>query len=265
MNTRFLVALALLVALPAVAQDWALQQLNDSPRHHEWIDVRHGDRTVRCFVAYPEVSRHVPVVILIHENRGLNDWARAMADEFAGAGFIVVAPDLLSGMGPGGGGTASFANDDAARNALGQLPPAQVSADLAAVFTHAGTIPAGNGRIAVVGFCWGGSQAFGMATREPRLAATLVFYGTGPNEASAYATIKSPVYGFYGGADQRVNAAIPASEAAMQAAGARFDPVVYPDAGHAFMRSGGAPDATGPNRTARDAAFERAVAILRAL
>jgi carboxymethylenebutenolidase len=265
MNPRFLVALALLVALPAVAQDWALQQLNDSSRHHEWIDVRHGDRTVRCFVAYPEVSRHVPVVILIHENRGLNDWARAMADQFAGAGFIVVAPDLLSGMGPGGGGTASFANDDAARNALGQLPPAQVSADLAAVFTHAGTIPAGNGRIAVVGFCWGGSQAFGMATREPRLAAALVFYGTGPNETSAYATIKSPVYGFYGGADQRVNATIPASEAAMQTAGARFDLVVYPDAGHAFMRSGGAPDATGPNRIARDAAFERAVAILRAL
>ena len=251
--------------LPLAAQDHATERLNSSPRHHEWVPVTHGDRTVNLFVVFPEVAENATVVLVIHENRGLNPWARAFADELAEAGFIAVAPDLLSGQGPDGGGTASFATTDDARNALYQLDRSQVSADLVAARDYAAAIPAGNGKVAVAGFCWGGSQCFAMATRHEDVEAALVFYGTGPREASDYEGVTAPVYGFYGGNDQRVNATIEASRAAMTAAGKTYEPVIYEDAGHGFMRSGDGPDASGPNKVARDAGFERAVRILRDL
>src|SRR5579862_6629156 len=88
------------------AQDWAKARLDTSPRHHEYVALKHDNRTVQAFVVYPEVSTKAPVVILIHEIFGLSDWAKEMADELAGDGFIVIAPDLISGSGPNGGGSA---------------------------------------------------------------------------------------------------------------------------------------------------------------
>jgi len=242
-----------------------LDRLVDSPRHQEWVEVKNGEKTIHTFVVYPEVSEKKPVVILIHENRGLNDWARSMADQVAEAGYIAVAPDLLSDFSATEQKTSDFANEDAARTALGTLKPENVLADLEAVADWAKTIPSANGQLVSAGFCWGGSRSFEFATEREDLAAALVFYGTGPSSLDIISKIQTPVYGFYGGADERVNATIPASEEAMKAAGKSFEYTVYDGAGHAFMRSGEDPNGDPDNVAARNAAFERMKEILGSL
>ena len=172
--------LSLAVALNA--QDWAKARLEASPRHREYVPLKHGDRTVQALVVYPEVKGKAPVVILIHEIFGLSDWAKEMADELAGQGFIVIAPDLLSGFGPNGGGSSEFAGQDAAVKAVSGLDPNGVLADLDAAADYGKKLPAANGKIAVVGFCWGGSKSFAFATHRKDLSAAFVFYGTGPTD-----------------------------------------------------------------------------------
>src|ERR1051326_8218878 len=95
-------------ALSVSAQDWARQKVDKSPRHREWVTVKHDGRNVETFVAYPESSRKTPVVLVIHEIFGHTDWVQDLADQLAEAGYIAVAPDLLSGMGPNGGRTPGF-------------------------------------------------------------------------------------------------------------------------------------------------------------
>src|ERR1700733_5228774 len=105
-------------AASLTAQDWAKATLLKSPRHSENVPLKHGDRTVQAFVVYPEVKQKAPVVVMIHEIFGLSDWAKEMADELAAQGFIVVAPDLLTGAGPNGGGTDAFAGQDEVTRAV---------------------------------------------------------------------------------------------------------------------------------------------------
>ncbi len=235
----------------------ALERLNTSPRHHEWVEIEGEGRTVHTFVVYPEVSQKVPAIVVIHENRGLNDWARSLADQLAEAGYIAVAPDLLSGMAPGGGNTADFPDRDAARDAIYELTQEQATADLHAVADYAAKIPAANGTIAVAGFCWGGRQTFHFATQRDDLAAAFPFYGTAPDVPELLESITCPVYGFYGGDDERVNATLEATSESMAAAGKTYEPVIYEGAGHGFMRSGEEPDATEANRQGREDAWER--------
>ncbi len=236
--------------------------LDNTPRHDEWVDVAREGRTVRTYVVYPQRSDRAQVVVLIHENRGLTDWVRTVADRLAEEGYIAIAPDLLSGMAPGGGGTRDFASEDEARQAIGRLPPEQVRADLRSVVEDARRIPAASGEVSIAGFCWGGARAWEAANEIDGLRRVFVFYGSGPDEASEVAGIEAPVFGFYGGEDARVNATIPKTEELMRAAGKRFEPVVYDGAGHAFMRLGEAPDASDANRRARAAAWERWLALL---
>jgi carboxymethylenebutenolidase len=249
-----------LVTHPIHAQDWAKARLDASPRHHEYVPLKHGDRTVQAFVVYPEVKTKAPVVVLIHEIFGLSDWAKEMADELAAQGFIVVAPDLLTGFGPNGGGSSAFPDEDAAVKAVSALDPAVVTADLDAAADYAKTIPAANGKIAVTGFCWGGGKSFAFATHRHDLSAAFVFYGPGPSNVT---TITAPVYGFYAGNDARIGATIPDTIAAMKAAGKKYEPVTYDGAGHGFMRAGEAPDANPANKAAREQGFTRLVAILK--
>ncbi len=249
---------------PAWAQDWARQRLDASPRHHEFVPVHAGSRTVQTFVVYPEVKQKAPVIVLIHEIFGLSDWAREMADELAADGYIVVAPDLLSGSGPNGGGSSVFADQDATMKAVSGLDPAQVTADLQAVADYGKRLPSANGKLAVVGFCWGGGKSFAFATARPDLNAAFVFYGP-PPESSAMASIHAPVYGFYAGNDARIGATVPGTVAAMKAAGKTYEPVTYEGAGHGFMRAGEAPDASPENRKAREDALARLETLLRTL
>lgn len=255
----------LCLILPAAAQDWARARLEKSPRHLEWVDIaRPGGRTLKCFVAYPEVKSKAPAIVLIHEIFGLTDWVRSFADQLAEAGYVVIAPDLLSGSAPGGGGTAELGGDDAARKAIGQLPPDQITADLHAASDYVLKLPASAKKLSVAGFCWGGTQSFRFATNRQDLAAAYVFYGSAPEDAAALKRIKAPVYGFYAENDARINQTLPATEAAMKAAKKRFEAQSFSAAGHGFMRAGEAPDASGANAQARLDAWKRLKALLQA-
>jgi carboxymethylenebutenolidase len=250
-----------LAAATLHAQDWAKARLDASPRHREYVTLKHGTRTVQAYVVYPEVSAKAPVVILIHEIFGLSDWAKEMADELAAQGFIVIAPDLLSGYGPNGGGSSEFTGQDATVKAVSGLDPDVVTADLDAAADYGKHLPAANGKIATVGFCWGGGKSFAFATHRKDLSAAFVFYGPGPADVS---TITTPVYGFYAGNDARIGATLPDTVAAMKAAGKTFEPVTYEAAGHGFMRAGEDPGNTVPgNKTAREQGFARLVKLLK--
>jgi len=256
---------ALVVALAPSASaldDPALKRLNESPRHHEWAKIERDGRTVHAFVVFPEVEGKVPAVLVIHENRGLTDWVRSVADHLAEEGYIAVAPDLLSGKGPGGGKTSDFSDRNAARDAIYELEQSQVTADLLAVADYAKSLPASNGTLTVAGFCWGGRQSFEFATNREGLAAAFVFYGTPPREEEALKRIQAPVYGFYGGDDARVTSTVENTRQRMEAAGKTYEPVVYEGAGHGFMRAGEEPDASEANRKAHEAGWERWLKLL---
>jgi carboxymethylenebutenolidase len=253
---RILLTLMILgLAQVASAQDWAKEKLAKSPRHSEWVSVKYNGRSVETFVVYPESKDKRPVVLIIHEIFGMSDWVEDLADQVAAAGYIAVAPDLLSGMGPDGGRSSSFA-EGKTMEAVSKLPPDQVTADLNAVADYGKKIPAANGKLFVGGFCWGGGQTFRFATNRGDLSAAFVFYGPPPDK-DAMARINVPVYGFFAGSDARIGAMIPDAITNMKAAGKTFDPVTYDGAGHGFMRAGEAPDANDANKKARADAWER--------
>ncbi|MBV6504448.1 MAG: hypothetical protein AKCLJLPJ_02595 [Fimbriimonadales bacterium] len=263
---RFLmVFITVAAACAVVGQDWAKARLDASPRHMEWVSVKSGAREVKCFVAYPEKKEKTAAIILIHEIMGMTEWVMSVADQIAEAGYIAIAPDFLSGMGPNGGRTTDFADVGKVREAISGLPAQQVISDLNAACDYALTLPSCNGKIAVGGFCWGGTQTFRFATERKDLKAAFVFYGTGPTDASAIAKIACPVYGFYGGNDNRVNATIPDSEKLMKEAGKTYQPAIYEGAGHGFMRAGEQPGGSAENVKAREEAWTRWKSILEKL
>ena len=262
-----LLCAALTFAAPRThAQDWAKALLDKSPRHQEWVKIKYdtgspNGRTVDAFVVYPEVGHKAPVVLLIHEIFGLTDWARSMADDIAAMGYIVIAPDLLSGYGPGGG-AGSFSDQQAVIKAVSGLDAAIITADLNATANYALHLPAANGKLAVIGFCWGGGQSFRFATKRRDLAAVFVFYGP-PAPADDFKSIDAPVYGFYGGNDARISSTVPDTKTAMTVAGKTYEPVIYDGAGHGFMRAGEDPSNTNlANAAARTAALNRLETLL---
>ena len=260
-----LTTLLLTAPLTASAQQWAKARLDNSPRHLEFVEVKHDNRVVQSFVAYPEVKDKATAVVVIHEIFGLSDWVRGVTDQFAEAGYIAIAPDLLWGMGPKGGGTAELGGPDNVRPFIQKLPPDQVTSDLNAVVEYASKLPACNGKVVVIGFCWGGGQSFRLATNNKDIKAAMVFYGTGPTEAAEIAKIHVPVYGFYAGNDARINATLPKTIEAMSELKKTFDPVTYEGAGHGFMRAGEAPDTNEANKKARDDAWARWKKLLAAI
>jgi carboxymethylenebutenolidase len=249
----------------APAQDWAKERLEKSPRHLEWIKVKHGNREVNSFIAYPEVKEKAPAVMVIHEIFGLTDWVRGVADQLAAAGYIAIAPDLLSGMAPGGGGTAELGGGDAVRKAISSLPPDQITEDLNAAADYVSKLPACSGKLAVAGFCWGGTQSFRYACDQRRLKGAFVFYGTAPTDEKQLARINCPVYGFYAGNDARVTSTVSKTAEQLRQRRKEFQPVTYAGAGHGYMRAGEAPDASAENRKAHDQAWKRWKELLQGL
>ncbi|PWT87832.1 MAG: carboxymethylenebutenolidase [Blastocatellia bacterium] len=246
-------------------QDWAKQRLAKSSRHQEWVKVKNGNREVSSFIVYPEVKNKATAVVVIHEIFGMSEWVQSLTDQLAEAGYIAIAPDLLSGMGPNGGGTSSLG--DGVGKAIRDLPPDQITADLNAVADYVSKLPAANGKVVVTGYCWGGGQSFRFATNRPSVKAAFVFYGPAPASAdgtvdkTAIAKITAPVYGFYAGNDARIDATIPKTIEAMKEANKPYDPVTYDGAGHGFMRAGEAPEPTKPtmsgNKETDDAAMAK--------
>lgn len=246
-------------ALPPDA-DQAKGALATSPRHGEWVDIAlPGGGKLVTWVVYPEKKEKAGAVVVIHEIFGLTDWVRGVADQLAKEGFIALAPDLLSGMGPNGGGTDSLGAD--ATKVIRNLSAADAASRLDAVRAYALKLPASNGKVGSIGFCWGGSTSFSYAVAQPKLDAAVVYYGTSPESAEDYAKIGAPVAAFYGGDDARVDATIPRAEEAMKKLGKRFTPTVYEGAGHGFLRQQDGRDGANARATAK--AWPATVAFLR--
>ncbi|MDX1641498.1 MAG: dienelactone hydrolase family protein [Balneolaceae bacterium] len=262
MKSLLFVFASFLISTGLMAQDYAIDQLENSPRHHEWVEVEYDGRTVHSFVAYPETNEETLAVIVIHENRGLNNWARSFTDQVAEAGYIAIAPDLLSGFSDEYEKTSDFPTSDAAREALYTLDPGQITQDLKAVQEYILNVPASDGEVVVAGFCWGGSQTFRFATNSDVPEAFMVFYGSAPDNPEAVQNISAPVYGFYGENDQRINSGIPDIERMMEEYGKTYEYEIYDGAGHAFMRAGDDPDADPASKAARDAAWDRLKGLL---
>jgi carboxymethylenebutenolidase len=260
MKSLVIALIACSCAASASAQEWAKARLAHSPRHLEWITVSHDHRDVKCLIGFPERKDKAPAVLVIHEIFGHTDWIQSVVDELAEAGYIAIAPDLLSGMAPGGGGSDQLGGN--VTKVINTIPTPQLLADLDATAAYALKEPSCNGKLVVAGFCWGGGKSFLYATHNPNLSAALVFYGPAPKPEDM-AKIHAPVYGFYGGNDARISASVPATTEQMKAAGKTYEPVVYEGAGHGFMRAGEDPNDKNPaNKTAHDQAWTRVKDIL---
>lgn len=240
----------------------ARDALEKSSRHGEFVDVKlpAGGMPVRTWVVYPERKGKAGVVLVIHEVYGLTDWIRAVADQLAREGFIAVAPDLLSGRGPGGGGTDSVPSRDDVVKLVRGLTTEEATARLNAVRDYAVKLPAANGKSATIGFCWGGARSFAYAATQPAPQAAVVYYGTSP-ETPELVRVGAPVLGLYGGDDARVNATIPPTVVEMKRLGKPYEPLIFEGAGHGFLRAQEGRE--GANLKATQQAWPQTIAFLR--
>jgi carboxymethylenebutenolidase len=246
-------------ALPA-PESLAVDRLNHSPRHGEWVklDAGGGD-SVKVWVVYPERRDKAPVVIVIHEIFGLTDWVRGVADQLAAAGFIAIAPDLLTGKAPGGAGSEAV-DRQGAMALIRTLVPAEIDRRLGAAARYGRSLPAATGAVGTVGFCWGGGVSFLQALNLEGIRGAVVYYGVSPDTA-LLAGVRSPVLGLYAGDDARVGATVPPAQAVMQRLGKRFDVATYDGAGHGFLRALGGQN--GANLRAAEQAWPRTIAFFQ--
>jgi carboxymethylenebutenolidase len=248
--------------LPADANH-ALARLNASPRHGQYVMIprrangKSGD-SLRAYVVYPSRNSQAPVVVVIHEIFGMSTWVRAVADQLAQAGYIAVAPDLLSGQSLPG--APDSVPTQAAVAAVSKLAPDQVMADVDAAANWAMAQPAALKKYGVVGFCWGGGMAFRYAAHAPTLGAAVVYYGEAlaPNNVPL---VRAPVLGNYAGNDARVTSTIPPTDSAFKAQHKTFEYHIYDGAAHGFARAQG-PDGSA-NRKAIQAAWPATIAWFR--
>ena len=242
------------------SEEGAVAHLDASPRHGEWVDFDAGNGDeVRAWVVYPERSDRAPVVLVIHEIYALTDWIRSVADQLAAEGFIAIAPDLISGKGPGGGGSESVDRQGAVE-AIRSLDPQEVTRRLKAAAGYGTSLPSATDAVGVVGFCWGGSTSFRMATEWPELGAAVVYYGSSPATGNL-ANVRTPVLGLYGGDDARVNATIPDAQTEMDRLGRSYEVNIFDGAGHGFLRQQDGRE--GANMEATRQAWPRTIRFFR--
>lgn len=209
--------------------------------------------TMKAYLVKPEGVTKTGTVMVIHENRGLNPHIRDVTRRVAQAGFIALAPDALSPF----GGTPQ--NEDEARDQIGKLDAAKNLNNFLKGLDYLSTLPESNGKTGCVGFCWGGAMANQLAVHAPKLKAAVPYYGRQPDAADV-PKIKAAVQLHYGGLDERVNAGIPSYEAALKAAGVKYELYVYEGAQHAFNND------TAPtryNEAAAKLAWERSLRLFR--
>jgi carboxymethylenebutenolidase len=240
----------------------APDRLKNSPRHQEWVDIQDGAKKIKAFAVYPERRDKAPVVIVIHEIFGLSDWVRGVADQLAHDGYIAVAPDLLSGLAPNGGGSEELGEDGATR-VIRNLTADDTNRMLDAVRAYAKTISSSNGKAATMGFCWGGGTSFAYAIYQPALDAAVSFYGPMPTDASRYANAKAPILGLYGGNDNRVNANIEFAKTELAKHHVDYEPHVFDGAGHGFLRQQSGNDQAPGNMKATEQAWPLVLAFLK--
>src|SRR5882672_11560694 len=219
-------------------------RLSASPRHSEWVVIRTGDGdSLRAFVVYPERSTKAPVVLVVHEIFGLSSWVRGVADQLAADGFIAIAPDLLTMKNLPDGPDSVVA--PLAQAAIRTLDPAWVQKQLDAVAKYGMSLPSAQQKYGIVGFCWGGGVSFAHAVHAPTLGAS----------------VRAAVLGLYGGNDARVDATIPSADSALRVLGRTYEEIIYPGAGHGFLRQQVGMD--GANLAAARGAWPATVAWFR--
>ena len=246
---------------------WRAERFQLTPRRHEIAHIALADRTLNALIIYPQLATKAPVLLMIPEDQGLNNWAKDMADELSSLGFIVVVPDMVSGLGPNGGGRDSFPDRKSVLEAHSGLPAHEgaMTADLNRWADYAQKLPEANGKMATIGFAWGGGRAFWFATQRHDLSAVYVFYDAAP-PAEKLKDLTAPVFGFYAAIDPRVTRSLPLTQAAMDAAHKPYEAVVYPGSDHMFMRLGEEPRNPNPaDITARAAALVRLESLLKRL
>lgn len=209
---------------------------NTTPRKNEWVDVPlPGTNTrVHTWVVYPDGDQRAGTVLVLHGASGMTDWIRAVADQLAQDGFIALAVDLSSGLGPNGGNYDSFRFLDARMRATQALGRDNVMARIKAVRDYAAKMPRSNGKTGSIGFCGGGTNSFTLATETPEHNASVVYYG-GPPPAAALAKTGAPVLGFYGEDDARIVATVEPTRAEMKRLGKAYEAHTYPHATHSFL------------------------------
>ena len=265
---RFLDRLAVLAggtaaanaALLLLQNNYALAETvpESDPRiRTETASIPAGDATISAYVAKPQgtsgTGDKFPAVIVIHENRGLNPHIKDVTRRLGVAGFLACGVDLLSAQ----GGTP--ADEDKARDMIGTLKPDQVVGWLRAVVANLRARPDSNGKVGVVGFCWGGGAVNNLAVAEPTLNAAVAYYGKQP-DAAKVPSIQAPLLLHYGGLDQGIDAGIPAYEAALKANGKKYQIYVYEGANHAFNND---TNTARYNKAAADLAWSRTLAFLK--
>lgn len=197
-------------------------------------DVQYAGKagTVFGYVTRPKASGKYPAVIVIHENRGINDHIRDVARRFAKEGYVALAPDFLSRH---GGTRKANPKGEGLRNIRELAPWQDVAEDADATLAYLKSLPEVRGdRIGVVGFCWGGAMTFAVATQVRGLRAAVVYYGASPNPIDLVKNIEAAVLAHYGEDDPGVNKTIPAAEEAMKKYNKSYTYKIYPGAKHAF-------------------------------
>jgi carboxymethylenebutenolidase len=199
------------------------------------VSYKNGNVNLSGYLSKPMKKGKYPAILVIHENRGLNEHTRDVARRFAAAGYVALAADALSRK----GGTGSFATPEKAREAFSSLVMTEVMSDLNAglgfLNAHENVK---KGKLASIGFCWGGARSFKLATEPNDLKAAIVFYGTAPTETEL-ATAHCPVLGIYGETDERITSKVPEVAAAMKKLKKSYEHKIYPGAAHAFFNDTG--------------------------
>lgn len=224
----------------------AKNALANSKLRKEFVDIPVGNVQLHTWIEYPAGDGKAPVVIVMQHGPGLDDWQRALADQLALQGFIAIAPDLFSGLGPNGGNYDSFSGPDDVLRTNARLTQDEGIRRYKAAWEYGMKLPRANGKSATVGFCAGGGYSFRFAGEVPEVNAAVVYYGTPPDEA-IMARIKAPVLAFYGDDDARVTATLEPASANMKKLGKSFESHTYPHGTHGFLEYqdvGGNPAAT---------------------
>ena len=201
----------------------------------------------------PKAEGKYPGVIVIHENRGLNPHIKDVTRRMAAEGFAALAPDYLAEL----GGTPEDA--DKAREMIGALKPEGIVASSQAALAAVKTSAASNGKSGAVGFCWGGGAVNALAVADASLSAGVAYYGRQAPDADV-SKITAPLMLHYASLDERINAGIPAFEAALKAAGKTYELHMYEGANHAFNND---TNAARYSKEAADLAWGRTVAFLK--
>jgi carboxymethylenebutenolidase len=242
---------AALQSLPASGES-ADERLAASPREGEWVMIGVDGDSVRAWVVYPARREGAGVVVAVHDNRGMSNWIRGVADQLAADGFIAIAPDMLSTLAVPRDADGD-SDPDSVRAVIGRVEQATRDRYIQAFGEWGTRLPGASDQYGIVGFCWGGSTVFAHAVAAPpSLGAVAVYYGGAP-APERLTSVRAPILGLYGEDDARVNATVPAAKAALDAAGRTYETHTFAGAGHGFTRSQEARE--GANRAAIEQAW----------